>query len=300
MEVRIMMSASALVAAAESAFQTQNQLATQVVQAPGTSDQTVTIEAQGLYAPRGHSYEMGIVVVDDATGKIGDLSPGDSGYAQAALASSKHQVLLSSSNGRRSHGEATIAGGSYYILYFIQDGTAASVVARNPNNVSGQQPVALFSLPAANENGQAELNHWFGRRFAWGLHTGSRRHRLPELAFRLHVESPKSPPDTKPPHASLSITGTVPTTTSFDVQFTEPMTASTLRANNFALTLTASSGAGTTIPIQSATRIDDTTVHIKLKNSLAPGNYRFDVNPAVTDLAGNALANPRSFTFTVA
>jgi hypothetical protein len=161
------------------------------------------------------------VFVDDATGKIGSLSPGDAGNAQAALSSTNHKVLLTSSDGRHSHGEVTIPGGSYYILYFIEDGTAADVLSKNPNNVPGHQPVALFSLPAANQDGQSELSHRFGLQYAWGNTEGNNFFDLPESVFRLHVGRPKSPLDTKPPHSSLSITGTVPTTTDeFDVHFT--------------------------------------------------------------------------------
>ncbi|MDB5342819.1 MAG: repeat-containing protein [Schlesneria sp.] len=301
MEVRIVMSASPIVTAVEALLQSQSQITSQVVQTPGKSDQSVTIDAQGIYAQRGHSCEIGIVLVDDATGKIGSLSPGDAGYAQAALSSTNHKVLLTSADGRHPHGEVTIPGGSYYILYFIEDGTAADVLSNNPNNVSGQQPVAQFSLPAANQNGQSELSHRFGLQYAWGNAEGNSFFDLPESVFRLHIGRPVSPPDTTPPHSSLSITGTVPTTTDeFDVHFTEPMKLAALRKKNYTLTLTSGPNAGTTIPIQFVTHVDSSTVHIILKNPLAPGNYRFDIDSGLTDRAGNSLANPRSFTFTVA
>ena len=57
---------------------------TQATQAPGESNQVVTISVGRVHGRRHHTYEMGVILVDDATGKIGSLSPGDSGYAKAA------------------------------------------------------------------------------------------------------------------------------------------------------------------------------------------------------------------------
>ena len=119
------------------------------------------------------------------------------------------------------------------------------------------------------------------------------------LIVRLRTSRPHSPPDTAAPHASLSVTGAIPTTDTFDVRFTEPMKSSFLQKGNYSLTLTSGPSAGQVIPINTVTRLDDSTVRVNLSANLAAGSYRFDIAASLTDLAGNPLAEPKSSIVTV-
>ena len=271
-----------------------------VFQAAGTSTDAVTITMRRLRGKPHHTYEMGVILVDDSTGKIGSLKPGDAGYAKAALESVSRRVLLATTDGDRARKEVTIPGGSFYMLYLIQDGTAANVISQNPGNLVTQNPVALFSIAAANPDGTAHVKRSHRHhRFGWETALGGNRSRFNDLIVRLRSSRPHSPPDTAAPHASLSVTGAIPTTDTFDVRFTEPMKSSFLQKGNYSLTLTSGPSAGQVIPINTVTRLDDSTVRVNLSANLAAGSYRFDIAASLTDLAGNPLAEPKSLTFTV-
>lgn len=307
MEARVMLSSAPLASAAarpivdeiHAVLQTQQSLDSQVVQAPGQSNEAISIHAHRIRAAHNHTYEMGIIQVDDSTGKIGNLKPGDAGYALAALTSANRHVLLSSTGG--ANGSATIPGGSFYMVYQIQDGTAADVVAKNPNNVAGKAPVALFSLAAANPDSHAHLHHRFGFQYGWSNALGTQSTHFRDLIVRMRVGRPIATPDTTPPTASLSISGTAPTTTTgFDVQFSEPMKLTTLQSGNYTLTRTTGANSGKTVPIQAVQFVNKQTAHVSVASALTAGGYRLDVAPNLADLSGNALAAPKSFTFTVA
>ncbi|MEI8381945.1 MAG: Ig-like domain-containing protein [Planctomycetota bacterium] len=306
MEVRVMMSATHLAIGAapivdeiHAVLQNQQSLDSQVVQAPGQSNEAVTIHAHRILAAHNHTFEMGIIQVDDSTGKIGNLKPGDAGYALAALTSANRHVLLSSSG--EANGSATIPGGSFYIVYQIQDGTAADVAAKNPNNVAGKTPVVLFSLAAANPDSHAHLHHRFGFQYGWSDPLGTQSTHFRDLIVRVRVGLPNATPDTTPPTASLSISGTVPTTTTgFNVQFSEPMKLTDLQSGNYTLTRTTGVNSGKTVPIQSVQFVNNQTVHVSVASALTAGGYRLDLAPNLADLSGNALAAPKSFNFTVA
>lgn len=272
-----------------------------VFQAPGTAAENVTLTVKRIFGRRHHTYEMGLIRVDDANGKIGALNPGDAGYARAALSSVNRQVLLATTDGNGDRGRVTIPGGSFYILYVIEDGTAANVVTGNPENLSNNRPFALFSSLLANPDDQVHLARRRGHRLGWETSVGDPRSRFNDLIFKLKVGRPAPPPDTTPPTASLSITGTIPTTTTqFDVRFTEPMNASFLQKAGYSLTRTSGTGSPTVVTIVSVQRLDNSTVRIQLQGALTAGTHRFDIAATLSDRAGNALSDPRSFNFTVA
>lgn len=96
--------------------------------------------------------ETGLFAVDDATGRIGGLSPGDPGYARRALASDRRIALF----GANSPAGVTAALGAnrHYGLYRIRGASAAAWLAAHPGN---DDPVALpaawFSFAPANPDG---------------------------------------------------------------------------------------------------------------------------------------------------
>ncbi|NER27984.1 MAG: DUF4347 domain-containing protein [Symploca sp. SIO1C4] len=83
---------------------------------------------------------FGFYVVDNPNGQIGTLNPGDSGYAQAAVS---NRVDL----------ESGLPGDALLAPFLIADGTAEEFLAVNPNNSSGQGPLAYFAYLDANSDG---------------------------------------------------------------------------------------------------------------------------------------------------
>ncbi len=89
---------------------------------------------------------IGFYRVDDASGRIDTLNPGDAGYAQAALG---RNVILYN----KTAGNATpdIEGGGILAPYVIANGTPQSFLDRNPTNQgSGNLPHAYFAFIGAN------------------------------------------------------------------------------------------------------------------------------------------------------
>jgi alkaline phosphatase len=88
---------------------------------------------------------VGFYRIDDATGKIGNLKPGDAGYIEAAL----KQSLVSINKGADK--DVTLASGALYAPYLIANGTVEDFFAKNLTNQSGDKsPQAYFSFIGAN------------------------------------------------------------------------------------------------------------------------------------------------------
>jgi Domain of unknown function (DUF4114) len=89
--------------------------------------------------------EIGVFAVDDATGKIGDLAPGSTGYLQAAL--NKARPIFSSLGGdffNSNKVEVGLASNQTYEFFQIQDGSIADL---QQQLASGKTPTnILFSL----------------------------------------------------------------------------------------------------------------------------------------------------------
>lgn len=124
------------------------------------------------YRPMGG--EIGIFQVLDAEGTIPapiagnpdrTLKPGDIGYAQAALSLLSRQVLFTKGDkpGEKTR-SLTMAGGSFFGVYYIPRGTADSFLTNNPSNViASNKPIAYFSFAAANPDGGKEHMRTYGR-----------------------------------------------------------------------------------------------------------------------------------------
>ncbi|NER26898.1 MAG: DUF4347 domain-containing protein [Symploca sp. SIO1C4] len=83
---------------------------------------------------------FGFYVVDNPSGSIGSLNPGDSGYAQAAVS---NRVDLVSG----------LPGKALLAPFLIADATPKEFLITNPNNQSGQGPLAYFAYMEANSDG---------------------------------------------------------------------------------------------------------------------------------------------------
>src|SRR5262249_41617375 len=92
--------------------------------------------------------ELGLFVVDDASGRIGAHHPGDRGCAAAALA--RRVKLFDRGQEQGATARVLLHGGAFFGTYLIQDATAERFLSRNADERPGRRPVAFFSFAAAN------------------------------------------------------------------------------------------------------------------------------------------------------
>ncbi|MEA5575068.1 DUF4114 domain-containing protein [Anabaena sp. UHCC 0451] len=106
-----------------------------------------TVEANFKVASEAaYNNTIGWYIVDDETGSIGDLKPGDAGYAQAAI--SERSMTHFTRDGIDS---AQLQG--LLAPYLIANSSRQSFLANNPNNTVGNGPLAYFAFMGANPDG---------------------------------------------------------------------------------------------------------------------------------------------------
>src|SRR5947207_2587723 len=66
--------------------------------------------------------EVGLYLVDDASGRIGELLPGDHGYAESALG--RRLVLFNHGQNTGATTQLVLPGGSFFGTYLIANSTA--------------------------------------------------------------------------------------------------------------------------------------------------------------------------------
>ncbi|MCM8663423.1 Ig domain-containing protein, partial [Accumulibacter sp.] len=101
--------------------------------------------------------EFGLYRADDADGRIGELKPGDAGYAAAALTSERVVVLFGSGPNGGARPAVQLPASEYIGFYRIVDGSTSDWRSQNPLNVVGRGPLAVFSVSAADSNLRIEL-----------------------------------------------------------------------------------------------------------------------------------------------
>jgi RHS repeat-associated protein len=92
--------------------------------------------------------EFGIFLIDDPSGRIGKLYPGNRGYAVAALA--RRQIVFTPNQDAGAVTTLDLPAGQYFGTYLIQNGTSPQFLLRNRANQCQLAPKAFFSFPAAN------------------------------------------------------------------------------------------------------------------------------------------------------
>src|SRR5271157_4185900 len=112
---------------------------------PGTMT-TVTFTLAARNTP--FHDEFGLFLVDDPSGWIGKLRPGDRGYTAAAL--QRRQVVFNCNQNAGAVVALQLPAGRYFGTYLIQNDTSGEFLARNPENLCKDAPKAFFSFPAAN------------------------------------------------------------------------------------------------------------------------------------------------------
>jgi hypothetical protein len=131
------------------------------LQVPGATTRAVSMTAELKAAkktPTGTATttaggEIGFFIVDDAAGKIGNLTPGSAGYVAAALAANRAHVLFAQGAAVNNSTTLNLVGGQFVVFYYVPNGSAAQVLTSNSSNSVTGNPVAFFSLPSANPDG---------------------------------------------------------------------------------------------------------------------------------------------------
>jgi hypothetical protein len=96
--------------------------------------------------------EVGVFRVDDPSGRIGRLRPGQFGYSTAAIARSRRISLFSPRQAAGAVTAVALPAGAEYGFYLVQDASVAQHLAwmRHPAGRHGSEPHIFFSFPAAN------------------------------------------------------------------------------------------------------------------------------------------------------
>jgi ketosteroid isomerase-like protein len=139
-------------------------------------DGNVTVNLD-VFSEAAYNNSIGIYKVDDITGRIGTLKPGDTGYLEQAI---NNTVLnfdrgtpIGTDAGRTQATVSTsLASGSILTAYIITNGNAQDLLATNPSNVENTQALnAYFTSIGANPdnfdhfrlaNDQFQVEDWWG------------------------------------------------------------------------------------------------------------------------------------------
>jgi hypothetical protein len=101
-----------------------------------------------------YANSFGFYAVDNVRGDLGNLSPGESGYAEAAI---ENRVDLST---------GYLLGGKLLAPFLVADATPEEFLAKNPDNQTGKGPFAYFAFLGANPDGVDHIrlsgNNTFG------------------------------------------------------------------------------------------------------------------------------------------
>ena len=101
-----------------------------------------------------YANSFGFYAVDNVKGDLGNLSPGESGYAEAAI---KNRVDLST---------GYLLGGKLLAPFLVAYATPEEFLAKNPDNQTGKGPFAYFAFLGANPDGVDHIrlsgNNTFG------------------------------------------------------------------------------------------------------------------------------------------
>jgi VCBS repeat-containing protein len=135
-------------------------------QVPGVAGQNISTRFQFL-SKAVFQNEFGFFMVDDVTGKIGTLNPGDAGYAAAALDASRRTIVFRQRSQPVAVRNINMPGGAFFGLYLIQNGNSVSFLKHNPNNKLTGGPVAFFSFTAANPDNFKHVKWLSPNMFAW-------------------------------------------------------------------------------------------------------------------------------------
>ncbi|MFP4008802.1 MAG: DUF4114 domain-containing protein [Spirulinaceae cyanobacterium] len=91
--------------------------------------------------------------IDDASGTVNGIAPGQAGYAEAAMANRIETLILSVSNQSTRAVPALLESDALYAPFMIANASVAEFLSQNPDNVAGAGPQAYFPYIGANPDG---------------------------------------------------------------------------------------------------------------------------------------------------
>ncbi|GEM_PF-6098869 len=117
--------------------------------------------------------EVGFFRVDDAAGRIGNIEPGSTGYAAAALDPARRTILFRRGSPPGAVRNVDLPGGGFFGLYLIQNASSKVWLRRNPDNLTtGRRPIAFFSFESANPDNFNHIRWLADNQFAFEDTTG--------------------------------------------------------------------------------------------------------------------------------
>ena len=160
---------------------------------PGTAGQTVRAQFSWTGREAFYGNEMGLYLVDDHEGRIDGLSPGDDGYALAALSDSRRRIVFERGETVGAETKLELPGDTYFGWYLIQDSSSQLFLDQNPDNQSDKVPLAFFSLGGANPDEHFHLERQSAGGYGWeDLFEGGDRD-FNDLVFKYEFEGTQEP-----------------------------------------------------------------------------------------------------------
>jgi uncharacterized protein YkwD len=130
---------------------------------PDLKAKTITVDFVEVTGEASYHNYAGLYRVDDATGKIGDLNPGDAGYTIAALKRSK-EAGKDVEFDRKGTSTKSLEGGYIYAPFVVADGTVDQVLnSKNPATVSN----VFFNYVKANADGYNHIKSLGANKFGF-------------------------------------------------------------------------------------------------------------------------------------
>jgi RHS repeat-associated protein len=107
--------------------------------------------------------------------------------------------------------------------------------------------------------------------------------------------------DARAPAAVAKLTDALPdSVTSIDILYDEPVSDAAFNAGGYRLTIASGPADGQVVPVARVERMSNVAARLHLAQPLAKQqSYRVAIENSATDLAGNVVAEPRSFVFAV-
>lgn len=204
-----------------------------VLHMPGQPGQMVSTSFTLTGRSAGYRNEVGLFLVDDASGSINGIMPGDPAYAQAALSSETRQVIFSKTSKVGASRKITVPSQSYVSFYMVQNSTTTEFLSKNPGNQRGSGPLAFFSIQQANPD---LFNHqkWFSfKTFGFEDLYGGGDRDYNDILVRFSMGTPQGPvvpPENNPPiiSAALSVDTAPGGTTNQDTITSNPQVQGTV------------------------------------------------------------------------
>jgi cyclophilin family peptidyl-prolyl cis-trans isomerase len=184
---------------------------TRGITTPGSQGQLVQAEFTRTSSESGLRHEIGLFALDGPDGRVGDLLPGDPGYAVAALSSASRQTIFNASRPALGQQTLTLPSDQLFGFYLVTSGTTEQFLAANPTNTRAGGPLAYFTFPEANPDGLDHTRWQSENELAWEDLFGGGDLDFNDIAFTFTFGIPSGSPGTPPPGGAVPGDTTPPT-----------------------------------------------------------------------------------------